>query len=51
MFLPLELSARAAITLPSDVNDKLIAAPSLRRSPVAPVAFARSLFINFFINF
>jgi hypothetical protein len=40
---PPELSARAEITLPSDVNDKLIAAPSFNRSPVAPVALALSL--------
>ena len=36
-FLPPALSARAPITLPSDESDKLIAAPSLSVSPVAPV--------------
>ena len=42
-FFPLELSAKADITLPNEVNDKLIAAPSLSLSPVAPVASALSL--------
>ena len=43
MFLPPEFSASAAITLPRDVSDKLIAAPSLSLSPVAPVDSALSL--------
>jgi hypothetical protein len=34
------------MTLPRDVSDKLIAAPSLSLSPVAPVAFALSLKYN-----
>ena len=40
---PLELSARAEITLPSVERDWLMAAPSFKRSPVAPVLSARSL--------
>lgn len=36
-------SAKPAITLPRVVKDLLILAPSLRRTPVAPVLFARSL--------
>jgi len=36
-------SARAAMTLPSVVSDRLMLAPSLRRFPSAPVEFARSL--------
>lgn len=35
-------SASAEMTLPSDESDLLMAAPSLRRSPVAPVDSARS---------
>jgi hypothetical protein len=35
-------SARAEMTLPSDESDLLMAAPSLSRSPVAPVDSARS---------
>ena len=38
----LACSARAEMTLPRDESDLLIAAPSLRRSPVAPVDSARS---------
>ena len=43
-FLPglFDWSASALITLPRDESDLLIAAPSLRRSPVAPVDSARS---------
>ena len=41
--LPLELSAKAAIQLPRLLSDKLMAAPSLSRSPVAPVFSALSL--------
>lgn len=48
--LPAELSANAEITLPSDVNDKLIAAPSFSLSPVAPVAFALVIFIKLILN-
>ena len=44
IYLPLEFSARAAITLPSDVKDKFIAAPSFSLSPVAPVWSALSLY-------
>lgn len=36
------LWASAEMTLPSDVSDRLIAAPSLSLSPVAPVESARS---------
>jgi hypothetical protein len=36
-------SARPAMTLPRVVKDLLMFAPSLRRTPVAPVLFARSL--------
>ena len=41
-FLPMERSARAEMTLPRADNDLLMFAPSLRRSPVAPVEPARS---------
>ena len=34
--------ARAAMTLPSVVSERLMLAPSLRRAPVAPVELARS---------
>lgn len=42
-FLPCDLSARAAMQLPREDKDWLMAAPSFRRSPVAPVLSARSL--------
>ena len=41
--LPEDLSARASITVPRTTNDLLIAQPSFRRSPVAPVYPAFSL--------
>ena len=42
-FLPLDRSANAEMTLPSEDRDWLMAAPSFKRSPVAPVDSARSL--------
>ena len=42
-FLPSVCSARACITLPRDERLWLMAAPSFRRSPVAPVESTRSL--------
>ena len=40
--LPVDTSARAAMTRPSVDNERLISAPSLSRAPIAPVEFARS---------
>lgn len=43
VFFPEDLSARAAMTLPRQDKDWLMAAPSFKRSPVAPVLSALSL--------
>lgn len=43
VFFPEDLSAKAAMTLPRQDRDWLMAAPSFRRSPVAPVLSALSL--------
>ena len=41
-FLPIDRSAKAAMTRPRVDKERLISAPSLSRAPVAPVEVARS---------